>query len=112
MPQSQPVFHTGQTKDMFNTLLPQSVKEKMYQDPALKLLSRLPAFAINNDNTLLLWNDACARLTGISAERALGTSLHDSLFRGAHDCSLATLLLYDSAEQEAELKHSLEGLPF
>ena len=95
---------------MFNTLLPQSVKEKMYQDPALKLLSRRPAFAINNDNTLLLWNDACARLTGISAERALGTSLHDSLFRGAHDCSLATLLLYDSAEQEAELKHSLEGL--
>ena len=77
----------------------------------LKLLSWLPTFVINSDNTLLFWNEACASLTGIAAERALGTSLHDSLFRGVHNCSLATLLLFESAEQlENRLKSSFEGL--
>lgn len=77
----------------------------------MKFLNWLPTFVVNSDNTLQFWNDACARLTGIPAALALNTSMHDSLFCGVHQCSLATLLLIESAEElEARLKSSFDGL--
>ena len=79
--------------------------------PVTALLSWLPAFAVNRDNKVLFWNDACARLTGISPEEVLGTSLHDSLFSGGHAMSLAGLLLSESSENlEKRLQDSLDGL--
>ena len=79
--------------------------------PVTALLSWLPAFAITDEHRIQYWNEACARLTGIPAEKALGSRLHDTLFSGTHPISLAGLLLSESPEKlENRLLNSSEEL--
>jgi len=62
---------------------------------AAALLEHLivPTFVIGADRRVLVWNDACARLTGVPAEQVIGTTDHWRAFYAERHPCLADLLL-------------------
>jgi PAS domain S-box-containing protein len=53
----------------------------------------LPTFMLDREHRVVMWNPACARLTGTDAEAVLGTDRHWSAFYGSPRPMLADLLL-------------------
>ncbi len=62
---------------------------------AVSLMEHLvvPTFVIGADSRVLIWNKACARLTGVGAETVIGTSDHWQGFYAERRPCLADLLL-------------------
>jgi methyl-accepting chemotaxis protein len=53
----------------------------------------MPTFVLDADGMVVLWNDACARLTGLDTERVIGTREHwRGFYKEARPC-LADVLL-------------------
>jgi len=61
----------------------------------------VPAFVLDADRRVLLWNKACERLTGVSAEAVLGTRDHWRAFYGERRPCLADLVLAQKFEEIA-----------
>jgi len=62
----------------------------------------VPAFVLDADRRVLLWNRACERLTGVSAEDVLGTRDHWRAFYGERRPCLADLVLAQTFENIAQ----------
>ncbi|XLZ71341.1 diguanylate cyclase [Massilia sp. SR12] len=62
---------------------------------ALKLMEMLviPTFVLDTQGRVLIWNRACARLTGVAAEEVLGTSGHWCAFYAVQRPTLADLVI-------------------
>jgi len=69
-----------------------------------KLVQQLviPTFVLDADCKVIVWNEACERLTGMSAKDVLGTSEHWRAFYGEPRPCLADLLIQD---RDAEISH-------
>ena len=66
--------------------------------------STMPTFVINRDHIVTHWNKACENLTGIPAEKVVGTNKQWKPFRLQERPSMADLILDGITEEEA-LKH-------
>ncbi|CAA7611505.1 Response regulator [Candidatus Terasakiella magnetica] len=67
---------------------------------AVRLMQHLvvPTFVLNSDRKVIIWNKACERLTGVPAERVLGTSDHWHAFYEEPRYCLADLLALGKTE--------------
>jgi methyl-accepting chemotaxis protein len=63
----------------------------------------VPTFAIGSDRRVLIWNKACAELTGLAAEKVIGKPDHWRGFYPAPRPCLADLVLEDAASESARL---------
>ncbi len=61
-----------------------------------------PTFALDSDGKVVLWNRACAAMTGLPAEAMLGTKNHWKGFYQAERPCAADLVLKDAIEWAAE----------
>ncbi|MEE8320743.1 MAG: PAS domain-containing protein, partial [Gammaproteobacteria bacterium] len=71
------------------------MRQKEYSDNLLQNLS-VPTFVINASHEVMYWNKACERLTGISAEKIIGTNGHWQGFYSEQRPCLADLLLNEN----------------
>lgn len=71
----------------------------------------VPVFALGRDGRVLLWNQACERLTGVPASQVLGTASHWGAFYQEPRPCLADLLLYDQLEELPEMYDVVPALP-
>ncbi|MGA3302454.1 MAG: methyl-accepting chemotaxis protein [Methylovirgula sp.] len=63
----------------------------------------VPLFAIDHNGTVIIWNDACAALTGLAAGEVIGTKNHwKGLYSAQRPC-LADLVLNHRGEDAARL---------
>lgn len=68
---------------------------------AIRLLRNLivPTFVLGADGKVLIWNKACVQLTGVSAEKLVGTRDHwQAFYDEPRDC-LADLVLKDKLDE-------------
>ena len=72
------------------------------------LFAPVPLFAINAGHEICFWNAACAALTGLSAELAMGTRAHREVFAPSGGPTLADALLdaVSGIEAGGEAAHS------
>ncbi|MCE3262698.1 MAG: diguanylate cyclase [Pseudoduganella sp.] len=75
---------------------------------ALKLMELLviPTFVLDAQGRVLIWNRACERLTGVSAEELLGTSGHWCAFYAVPRPTLADLVI---AGRTGEIRDLYDG---
>ena len=68
---------------------------------AIKLLEMLavPAFVLDRDCRVIVWNRACAMLTGVPAEDVIGTTDHWRSFYDARRPLLADLLILNRTDE-------------
>lgn len=59
----------------------------------------VPAFVLDAQGRVLIWNDACARLTGLPASEVLGTKDHWRAFYDAPRPCLADLIVQNRVEE-------------
>lgn len=71
----------------------------------------VPAFVLDADRRVLIWNRACERLTGIRAEEVVGTCEHWRGFYAERRPCLADLVALDRTDQAGNLysQHSRPG---
>jgi diguanylate cyclase (GGDEF)-like protein/PAS domain S-box-containing protein len=85
---------------------------------AVKLMEHLvvPAFVIDRSRRVMVWNRACERLTGVSAESVVGTRSHWKAFYKHRRYCLADLVALDRADRlmalYAEHNISAHGLGY
>lgn len=63
----------------------------------------VPTFVLNVDGKVVFWNDACAQLTGLSAQEVLGTNEHWRGFYLKQRACLADLLLQGALDKAESL---------
>jgi diguanylate cyclase (GGDEF)-like protein/PAS domain S-box-containing protein len=66
-----------------------------------------PAFVIDFNCRLLIWNRACERLTGVPSSELIGTSNHRAIFFDEPRSCLADLLVQERTEELARLYPNL-----
>lgn len=68
---------------------------------AYKLMEMLavPAFVLDNERRVIIWNRACERLTGVAAEEVLGTRDHWQSFYQEARPTLADLVAQDRGDE-------------
>ncbi len=63
----------------------------------------VPTFVLNADGQVIIWNRACERLTGVSAEEVVGTTHHRQAFYGRDRPTLADLIATGRADEIGDL---------
>ena len=82
----------------------QTLRDLTEQHAAQQFVSRLldemavPAFVLDRDRKVLFWNKACAELTGLPADKVVGTQDHWMGFYTAKRSCLADLLFEQGAD--------------
>lgn len=68
--------------------------ERIFANKLMEMLA-VPAFVLDTDHRVMIWNRACERLTGVAADEVLGTRDHWRSFYQEHRPTLADLVLKD-----------------
>ncbi|HEY0491003.1 MAG TPA: diguanylate cyclase [Telluria sp.] len=76
--------------------------ERIFANKLLEMLA-VPAFVLDTGHRVMLWNRACERLTGVSANEVIGTRDHWRSFYQEERPTLADLVLEDRPEQVTQL---------
>jgi len=57
----------------------------------------VPIFVLDRSGIVIMWNQACERLTGVQAEEIIGTRDHGRCFYGSQRATLADIMLANSS---------------
>jgi diguanylate cyclase (GGDEF)-like protein len=63
----------------------------------------LPIFVLDRAGCVIMWNEACERLTGVPADEMLGTREHGRCFYGSQRATLADIMLANSSSDQGSL---------
>jgi len=77
-------------------------QERAFANKLLEMLA-VPAFVLDRDCRVVIWNRACERLTGVAAEEVLGTRNHWQSFYEDARPTLADLVIQERAEEIDQL---------
>ena len=80
--------------------------ERVFANKLLEMLA-VPAFVLDTDRRVMIWNRACERLTGVPAEEVLGTSDHWRSFYQEQRPTLADLVLQNRPDDVRQLYGSV-----
>lgn len=83
-------------------------EQRAFANKLLEILA-VPAFVLNTDSRVIIWNRACERLTGIPATEVLGTREHWRGFYQEYRATLADLLIQNRADEVPQLYTSVNG---
>ncbi|MGZ9046387.1 MAG: diguanylate cyclase [Telluria sp.] len=83
-------------------------EQRAFANKLLEILA-VPAFVLNTDSRVIIWNRACERLTGIAAAEVLGTREHWRGFYHDHRATLADLLIEHRTDEVPLLYTSVNG---
>ncbi len=89
----------------FNTMVVEldrrqtTIEEQLSFSRSLLQNAAIPAFVIDLEHKVLIWNHACEVLTGVAADTVIGTSGHWQGFYGQQRPCLADIVLDGSGEQ-------------
>ena len=83
-------------------------EQRAFANKLLEILA-VPAFVLNTDSRVIIWNRACERLTGIPATEVLGTREHWRGFYQEHRATLADLLIQNRTDEVPQLYASVNG---
>lgn len=83
-------------------------EQRTFANKLLEILA-VPAFVLNTDSRVIIWNRACERLTGIPAAEVLGTREHWRGFYQEHRATLADLLIQNRTDEVPQLYASVNG---
>ena len=85
--------------------------QKIYYETLIENFNN-PAFVIDNNHTVIVWNRACELLTGIKAKEVIGTHDHwKGFYKNKRPC-LADMLLDKQYNEIAELYETVTEHPF
>ncbi len=73
-------------------------QERAFANKLMEMLA-VPTFVLDLDCRVILWNRACAKLTGVSADEMLGTHDHWRSFYDAPRPTLADLLIQKRTDE-------------
>lgn len=73
-------------------------QERAFADKLLEMLA-VPAFVLDTDCRVILWNRACERLTGVAASEMIGTQDHWRCFYETRRPTLADLVIQKRADE-------------
>jgi diguanylate cyclase (GGDEF)-like protein len=86
-------------------------QEQAFAHKLMEMLA-VPAFVLDNQCRVIIWNRACERLTGVGAAEVVGTSEHWRSFYPAQRPTLADLLVLDRADEIPQLyRVDARGMP-
>jgi diguanylate cyclase (GGDEF)-like protein/PAS domain S-box-containing protein len=77
-------------------------QERAFANKLMEMLA-VPTFVLDTDCRVILWNRACAKLTGVSADEMLGTHDHWRSFYDAPRPTLADLLIQKRTDELDQL---------
>ncbi|MES2317141.1 MAG: diguanylate cyclase [Pseudomonadota bacterium] len=77
-------------------------QERAFANKLLEMLA-VPAFVLDTDCRVIVWNRACERLTGVPAAEMLGTQDHWRSFYDARRPTLADLVIQNRTEEMERL---------
>ncbi len=86
-------------------------RQKEYYESIIDHLN-FPAFVINSEHEVVIWNKACEILTGIKASELVGTREHWRGFYKTERPCLADLIIDENFEKVPELYEVEAGHPF
>lgn len=73
-------------------------QERAFANKLLQMLA-VPAFVLDNDCRVVIWNSACERLTGVAAEEVIGTRDHWRSFYQEARPTLADLVIQERTDE-------------
>ena len=77
-------------------------QEHAFANKLLEMLA-VPAFVLDTECRVIVWNRACARLTGVPATEMLGTKDHWRSFYDVRRLTLADLVIQNRSEEKERL---------
>jgi diguanylate cyclase (GGDEF)-like protein/PAS domain S-box-containing protein len=98
------MMSTKRTEDVHDS----GGEQRAFANKLLEILA-VPAFVLNTDSRVIIWNRACERLTGIPATEVLGTREHWRGFYQEHRATLADLLIQNRTDEVPQLYASVNG---
>ena len=84
--------------------------ERIFANKLMEMLA-VPAFVLDTERRVMIWNRACERLTGVPAEEVLGTSDHWRSFYQEQRPTLADLVIQNRPGEVLQLYGSVQGEP-
>ncbi|MCC6070885.1 diguanylate cyclase [Massilia sp. GCM10020059] len=84
--------------------------ERIFANKLMEMLA-VPAFVLDTERRVMIWNRACERLTGVPAEEVLGTSDHWRSFYQEQRPTLADLVIQNRPGEVLHLYGSVQGEP-
>ncbi len=75
-----------------------SPRERGFAGQLMEMLA-IPVFVLDTEARVMIWNHACERLTGVSAEEIIGTGEHRGVFYQDPRPTLADLVIQDRADE-------------
>ena len=84
--------------------------ERMFANKLMEMLA-VPAFVLDTERRVMIWNRACERLTGVPAEEVLGTSDHWRSFYQEQRPTLADLVIQNRPGDVLQLYGAVQGEP-
>lgn len=84
--------------------------ERMFANKLMEMLA-VPAFVLDTERRVMIWNRACERLTGVPAEEVLGTTDHWRSFYQELRPTLADLLIQNRPGDVLQLYGTVQGEP-
>src|SRR5918995_29387 len=87
-------------------------QERAFANKLLEMLA-VPAFVLDAQGRVILWNRACERLTGVPAREMLGTQDHWRSFYDARRPTLADLVIQKRTDEidRLYLRASRDAIP-
>ncbi|MGZ8295392.1 MAG: diguanylate cyclase [Telluria sp.] len=98
------MMSTKRTEDVHDS----GGEQRAFANKLLEILA-VPAFVLNTDSRVIIWNRACERLTGIPATEVLGTREHWRGFYQEHRATLADLLIQNRTDEVPQLYASVNA---
>ncbi|HEY0063956.1 MAG TPA: diguanylate cyclase [Telluria sp.] len=77
-------------------------RERIFADKMMEMLA-VPTFVLDTSCRVIIWNRACERLTGVSADQVLGTRDHWRSFYAAARPTLADLVMQNRTDELEKL---------
>lgn len=84
--------------------------ERIFANKLMEMLA-VPAFVLDTERRVMIWNRACERLTGVPAGEVLGTSDHWRSFYQEQRPTLADLVIQNRPGEVLQLYGTVQGEP-
>lgn len=84
--------------------------ERIFANKLMEMLA-VPAFVLDTERRVMIWNPACERLTGVLADEVLGTSDHWRSFYQEQRPTLADLVIQNRAGEVLQLYGPAQAEP-
>ena len=84
--------------------------ERIFANRLMETLA-VPAFVLDTERRVMIWNRACERLTGVLADEVLGTRDHWRSFYHEQRPTLADLVIHNNPGEIKQLYASVQGDP-